>query len=115
MEGKALLFKRFAGIDAIDIEVKHETSQQFIDTVTAIADTFGGINLEDIKAPECFEIEEALIARCDIPVFHDDQHGTAIVTAAGLLNALEVQGKQISDSRIVCMGRGLPPPPVWIC
>ena len=106
MEGKALLFKRFAGIDAIDIEVKHETSQQFIDTVAAIADTFGGINLEDIKAPECFEIEEALIARCDIPVFHDDQHGTAIVTAAGLLNALEVQGKLISDSRIVCMGAG---------
>ncbi|MGX8249172.1 malic enzyme-like NAD(P)-binding protein, partial [Escherichia coli] len=106
MEGKALLFKRFAGIDAIDIEVKHETSQQFIDTVAAIADTFGGINLEDIKAPECFEIEEALIARCDIPVFHDDQHGTAIVTAAGLLNALEVQGKRIEQSRIVCMGAG---------
>ena len=106
MEGKALLFKRFAGIDAIDIEVKHETSAQFIDTVAAIADTFGGINLEDIKAPECFEIEQALIERCDIPVFHDDQHGTAIVTAAGLLNALEVQGKQIGDSRIVCMGAG---------
>ncbi|WP_042882522.1 malic enzyme-like NAD(P)-binding protein, partial [Aeromonas sp. ZOR0002] len=106
MEGKALLFKRFAGIDAIDIEVKHETSAQFIDTVAAIADTFGGINLEDIKAPECFEIEEALIARCDIPVFHDDQHGTAIVTAAGLLNALEVQGKEIGTSRIVCMGAG---------
>ncbi|HGY5296871.1 TPA: malic enzyme-like NAD(P)-binding protein [Aeromonas salmonicida] len=104
MEGKALLFQRFAGIDAIDIEVKHETSQQFIDTVAAIADTFGGINLEDIKAPECFEIEEALIARCNIPVFHDDQHGTAIVTAAGLLNALEVQGKRIEQSRIVCMG-----------
>ncbi|MDM5090701.1 malate dehydrogenase [Aeromonas bestiarum] len=106
MEGKALLFKCFAGIDAIDIEVKHETSQQFIDTVAAIADTFGGINLEDIKAPECFEIEQALIARCDIPVFHDDQHGTAIVTAAGLLNALEVQGKCIEQSRIVCMGAG---------
>ncbi|UNU90039.1 malic enzyme-like NAD(P)-binding protein [Aeromonas dhakensis] len=106
MEGKALLFKRFAGIDAIDIEVKHDTSAQFIDTVAAIADTFGGINLEDIKAPECFEIEQALIERCDIPVFHDDQHGTAIVTAAGLLNALEVQGKQIGDSRIVCMGAG---------
>ena len=95
MEGKALLFKRFAGIDAIDIEVKHETSQQFIDTVAAIADTFGGINLEDIKAPECFEIEEALIARCDIPVFHDDQHGTAITVAAAMVNALKVAGKKI--------------------
>ena len=73
--------------------MKHETSAQFIDTVAAIADTFGGINLEDIKAPECFGLKQALIARCDIPVFHDDQHGTAIVTAAGLLNALEVQGQ----------------------
>ncbi|MDO2950098.1 malic enzyme-like NAD(P)-binding protein [Aeromonas simiae] len=106
MEGKALLFKRFAGIDAIDIEVKHDTDQAFIDTVAAIADTFGGINLEDIKAPECFAIEQALIERCDVPVFHDDQHGTAIVTAAGLLNALEIQGKRIEQSRIVCMGAG---------
>lgn len=106
MEGKALLFKRFAGIDAIDIEVKHDTDQAFIDTVAAIADTFGGINLEDIKAPECFAIEQALIERCDVPVFHDDQHGTAIVTAAGLLNALEIQGKRIEKSRIVCMGAG---------
>ena len=106
MEGKALLFKRFANLDAIDIEVKHETTEEFINTVTNIADTFGGINLEDIKAPECFEIEEALIERCNIPVFHDDQHGTAIVTAAGLLNALEVQGKSIHDSVIVCLGAG---------
>ncbi|MCL5255251.1 MAG: malate dehydrogenase [Gammaproteobacteria bacterium] len=106
MEGKALLFKRFAGLDAIDIEVTHRTTQDFINTVANIAGTFGGINLEDIKAPECFEIEQALIERCDIPVFHDDQHGTAIVTAAGLLNALEIQGKDISKVQIVCMGAG---------
>ncbi|MGQ8367012.1 malic enzyme-like NAD(P)-binding protein [Glaciecola sp. 1036] len=106
MEGKALLFKRFAGIDSIDIEVKHRTTEEFINTVANIADTFGGINLEDIKAPECFEIEKELIKRCKIPVFHDDQHGTAIVTAAGMLNALEIQGKNIEDVRIVCMGAG---------
>lgn len=106
MEGKALLFKRFADIDSIDIEVKHRTTEEFIDTVANIADTFGGINLEDIKAPECFEIEKALISRCNIPVFHDDQHGTAIVTAAGMINALEVQGKNIEDAKIVCMGAG---------
>lgn len=106
MEGKALLFKRFAGLDAIDIEVNHRTTQDFINTVANIADTFGGINLEDIKAPECFEIEQALIERCNIPVFHDDQHGTAIVTAAGMLNALEIQGKSLEQARIVCMGAG---------
>ena len=106
MEGKALLFKRFAGLDSIDIEVKHRTTEDFINTVANIADTFGGINLEDIKAPECFEIEKALIERCSIPVFHDDQHGTAIVTAAGMLNALEVQGKAIEDAIIVCLGAG---------
>lgn len=106
MEGKALLFKRFAGLDAIDIEVSHRTTQDFINTVSNIADTFGGINLEDIKAPECFEIEKALIERCDIPVFHDDQHGTAIVTAAGMLNALEIQGKDLNHAKIVCMGAG---------
>jgi malate dehydrogenase (oxaloacetate-decarboxylating)(NADP+) len=106
MEGKALLFKRFAGIDSIDIEVTAESSQAFIDTVVRIADTFGGINLEDIKAPECFEIEEALIEQCSIPVFHDDQHGTAIVTAAGMLNALEIQGKTLGSARIVCLGAG---------
>jgi malate dehydrogenase (oxaloacetate-decarboxylating)(NADP+) len=106
MEGKALLFKRFAGIDSIDIEVNAESSQAFIDTVVRIADTFGGINLEDIKAPECFEIEEALIEQCSIPVFHDDQHGTAIVTAAGMLNALEIQGKTLENARIVCLGAG---------
>lgn len=106
MEGKALLFKRFAGIDSIDIEVKHRTTEEFITTVANIADTFGGINLEDIKAPECFEIEEELIKRCKVPVFHDDQHGTAIVTAAGMLNALEIQGKNLHDVNIVCMGAG---------
>ena len=106
MEGKALLFKRFAGLDSIDIEVKHRTTEEFINTVANIADTFGGINLEDIKAPECFEIEQELIKRCKIPVFHDDQHGTAIVTAAGMLNALEIQGKEIGDAKIVCMGAG---------
>ncbi len=106
MEGKALLFKRFAGIDSIDIEVKHRTTEDFINTVANIADTFGGINLEDIKAPECFEIEKELIKRCKVPVFHDDQHGTAIVTAAGMLNALEIQDKNIQDVTIVCMGAG---------
>lgn len=106
MEGKALLFKRFAGIDAIDIEVTHRTTQDFINTVANIAETFGGINLEDIKAPECFEIENALIERCNIPIFHDDQHGTAIVTAAGILNALEICNKAINDVQIVCMGAG---------
>jgi malate dehydrogenase (oxaloacetate-decarboxylating)(NADP+) len=106
MEGKALLFKRFAGIDSIDIEVKHTSTEDFINTVANIADTFGGINLEDIKAPECFIIEKELKKRCAIPVFHDDQHGTAIVTAAGMLNALEIQGKNIHDVTIVCMGAG---------
>ncbi|KJF95733.1 malate dehydrogenase [Photobacterium angustum] len=106
MEGKSLLFKRFAGIDSIDIEVKHRTIDEFVDTVANIADTFGGINLEDIKAPDCFEIEQRLIERCNVPVFHDDQHGTAIVTAAGMLNALELQGKAIDEAVIVCLGAG---------
>lgn len=106
MEGKALLFKRFANIDSIDIEVDAESPQAFIDTVARIAETFGGINLEDIKAPECFEIERTLIERCNIPVFHDDQHGTAIVTAAGMINALELAGKKIEEASIVCLGAG---------
>ncbi|MFZ4077427.1 MAG: malic enzyme-like NAD(P)-binding protein [Legionellaceae bacterium] len=106
MEGKAVLFKRFAGLDVFDIEVDAHDPQLFISTAKAIAPTFGGINLEDIKAPECFEIEQALIEQLKIPVFHDDQHGTAIVVAAGLLNALELQGKRLSDARIVCIGAG---------
>ena len=106
MEGKSLLFKRFAGVDSIDIEVDSESPQAFIDTVRRIAGTFGGINLEDIKAPECFEIERELIEACDIPVFHDDQHGTAIVTAAGMLNALELAGKDLGKIRAVCLGAG---------
>ena len=106
MEGKALLFKRFAGVDSIDIEVDSESPQAFIDTVKRIACSFGGINLEDIKAPECFEIERRLIEECDIPVFHDDQHGTAIVTAAGMLNALDIAGKNIEEAKLVCMGAG---------
>jgi malate dehydrogenase (oxaloacetate-decarboxylating)(NADP+) len=106
MEGKALLFKRFANINAIDVLVDTQDVEEFISTVRAISCTYGGINLEDIKAPECFEIERRLQALCDIPIFHDDQHGTAIVTAAGLVNALEVQGKQIGDVSIVCLGAG---------
>ncbi len=106
MEGKGVLFKRFAGVDVFDIEVDAESPQAFIDTVKRISITFGGINLEDIKAPECFEIERALIEQCDIPVFHDDQHGTAIVTAAGMLNALEIAGKTLPEAKIVCLGAG---------
>jgi len=106
MEGKAVLFKRFANIDVFDIEIDAKSPQAFIETAKNISPTFGGINLEDIKAPECFEIEEALIAQLNIPVFHDDQHGTAIVVAAGLLNALEIQGKSIQNARIVCIGAG---------
>lgn len=106
MEGKGVLFKRFANIDVFDIEVNTTDPQDFINTVKNIAPTFGGINLEDIKAPECFEIERKLIELCDIPVFHDDQHGTAIVIAAGLLNALELQDKKLSECKIVCLGAG---------
>ena len=106
MEGKALLFKRFAGINAIDIEVDNKSVEDFITTVECIANTFGGVNLEDIKAPECFEIERELIKRCKVPIFHDDQHGTAIVTTAGILNAVGLQGKKIEDCKVVCVGAG---------
>lgn len=106
MEGKAVLFKKFADVDVFDIEVSTLDPDEFINTVANIADTFGGINLEDIAAPHCFAIEQALSERLDIPVFHDDQHGTAIVLAAGLLNALELQGKDIGSAKIVCIGAG---------
>ena len=100
MEGKGLLFKIYAGIDVFDIEVDEQDPEKFIQAVKAIAPTFGGINLEDIKAPECFEIERRLKEELDIPVMHDDQHGTAIISAAGLLNALEVNGKKIEDVKV---------------
>ncbi len=106
MEGKGILFKRFAGIDVFDIEIDAPSTAAFIETVVNISPTFGGINLEDIAAPHCFEIEAALKARLDIPVFHDDQHGTAIVMCAGLLNALEVQGKQVAEVKLTCLGAG---------
>ncbi len=106
MEGKGLLFKVFADVDVFDIEVDQKNIEDFIRTVKAIAPTFGGINLEDIKAPECFEIEERLIKELDIPVFHDDQHGTAIISAAGLLNAIEIIGKKIDKIKVVVNGAG---------
>ena len=106
MEGKAVLFKKFAGIDVMDIEVTAASTEAFIETVKNISPTFGGINLEDIAAPRCFEIEKALIEQLDIPVFHDDQHGTAIIIAAGLLNALELTQRNIEDTHIVCLGAG---------
>lgn len=106
MEGKALLFKIFAGLDCFDIEVDEKDPEKFINIVKAISPTFGGINLEDIKAPECFEIEQRLKKECNIPVMHDDQHGTAIISAAGLLNALEVQGKKIENVKLVVNGAG---------
>ena len=106
MEGKAVLFKRFSNIDVFDIEIAADSTEAFIQTVINIAPTFGGINLEDIKAPECFEIEKALINKLNIPVFHDDQHGTAITIAAGLLNALELQAKLLTEVKIVCLGAG---------
>jgi malate dehydrogenase (oxaloacetate-decarboxylating)(NADP+) len=106
MEGKAVLFKHLADIDVFDIEMDCEDATDFVETVVRIAPTFGGINLEDIKAPECFIIEKELQKRLSIPVFHDDQHGTAIVAAAGLLNALELQNKKLSEAVIVCAGAG---------
>ena len=106
MEGKAVLFKRFAGIDVFDIEVNAASPDEFIQTVVNIAPTFGGINLEDIAAPHCFYIENELKKRLDIPVFHDDQHGTAVIVAAALLNALELQGKTLPTAKIVFLGAG---------
>jgi len=106
MEGKAVLFKHFAGINVFNIELDTQNVDEIVNTVKNIAPTFGGINLEDISAPRCFEIEERLIKELDIPVFHDDQHGTAIIVAAGLLNALEIQGKSINSAKIVVAGGG---------
>jgi len=106
MEGKAVLFKQFADIDAFDIEIDCNDPQDLIDTIARISPTFGAINLEDIRAPECFVIEKMLSEKLNIPVFHDDQHGTAIVVAAGLLNALQLQNKQLSSAKIVCVGAG---------
>ncbi len=106
MEGKALLFKVFAGLDCFDLEVNEKDPAKFVEIVKSLAPTFGGINLEDIKAPECFEIEERLRRECTIPVMHDDQHGTAIVSAAALLNALRLQRKRIADVQVVVNGAG---------
>jgi malate dehydrogenase (oxaloacetate-decarboxylating)(NADP+) len=106
MEGKSVLFKRFADVDSIDIEVDEKDPQKFIDCVRAIGATFGGINLEDIKAPECFIIESELREKLDIPVFHDDQHGTAIIASAGLINACEITGRKLSDVKVVITGAG---------
>ncbi len=106
MEGKAVLFKHFAGIDVFDIEINAPSVEAFIETVVNIAPTFGGINLEDIAAPHCFRIEKELRARLDIPVFHDDQHGTAVIVAAALTNALDIQGKSLPSAKIVFLGAG---------
>lgn len=106
MEGKAVLFKKFANVDVFDIEIDATDPKDFIETAKRIAPTFGGINLEDIAAPACFEIEEVLKEELDIPVFHDDQHGTAIIVATGLLNAAELKGKNLEDITVVCMGCG---------
>jgi len=106
LEGKGVLFKHFADVDVFDIEIKANSTAEFIQTVTNIAPTFGGINLEDIAAPVCFEIEKALEEALDIPVFHDDQHGTAVIICAGLLNALKLQEKNLETARIVCLGAG---------
>src|SRR5579871_3263569 len=106
MEGKAVLFKKFAGIDVFDIEINERDPDKLVDIIAALAPTFGGINLEDIKAPECFEVEAKLRARLDIPVFHDDQHGTAIIVGAAILNGLRVVNKPIDKVKLVTSGAG---------
>ncbi len=106
MEGKAVLFKKFADIDVFDIEIDAHEINRIVDVVSALEPTFGGINLEDIKAPECFEVEEQLRERMNIPVFHDDQHGTAIIVASAVLNGLELAGKKIEEAKIVTSGAG---------
>ncbi len=106
MEGKCVLFKAFAHVDAVDIEINTKDTEAIIATVAAIADSFGGVNLEDIGAPKCFEIEERLKEICNVPVFHDDQHGTAVITTAGLINVLEMSGKKAEDLKVVVIGAG---------
>ena len=106
MEGKAVLFKKFAGIDVFDLEINEDDEEQLIKIIASLEPTFGGINLEDIKAPECFRIEQELRKRINVPVFHDDQHGTAIIVAAAFLNALEVVGKNLKEVKVVCSGAG---------
>lgn len=106
MEGKGCLFKKYADIDVFDIEINEKDPQKLVDIIAALEPTFGGINLEDIKAPECFYVEQELIKRCNIPVFHDDQHGTAIISAAALLNCLEITGKKAQDLKVVVSGAG---------
>ena len=106
MEGKAVLFKKFAGIDVFDIEVNETNVEKLVDLIVALEPTFGGINLEDIKGPECFDVEEKAKARMGIPVFHDDQHGTAIIVGAAVVNAMEIAGKKIDEVKIVCVGAG---------
>jgi malate dehydrogenase (oxaloacetate-decarboxylating)(NADP+) len=115
MEGKAVLFKQFADIDVFDIEIEERDPEKFIETVARLEPSFGGINLEDIKAPECFIIERALKERMGIPVFHDDQHGTAIVVSAAIFNGLRVVGKDIGKARLVTAGAGRPRWPASTC
>ena len=106
MEGKGVLFKKFADIDVFDLEIKEDTVEGMVRTIKALGPTFGGINLEDIKAPECFEVERILNEEMDIPVFHDDQHGTSIICAAGFLNAVEITKKKLSEVKVVFNGAG---------
>jgi len=115
MEGKAVLFKRFADVDGIDLEVDTRDVDEFINCVRFLGPSFGGINLEDIKAPECFIIEQRLRELMDIPVFHDDQHGTAIIAAAALINAVHITGRTLKDIRMVVNGAGAAPSPVSSC
>ena len=106
MEGKSVLFKKFADVDSIDLEVNTDDIDKFVETVANLEPSFGGINLEDIKAPDCFIIEEKLKEKLNIPVFHDDQHGTAIITAAGIINALDLTQRKIQDTKFVVNGAG---------
>lgn len=115
MEGKAVLFKKFAGIDVFDIEVAETDVEKFVSAVSVLEPTFGGINLEDIKAPECFMIEAQLREKMNIPVFHDDQHGTAIIAGAAVRNGLQLAGKKIEDAKIVASGAALPRWPASTC